>query len=214
MNKKGKAHENRTKEGLMTRGRTLSGPNGLMASPIYIGQAQGEEEKNMQKEESKLNWGFSSFWLFWFAHPYASRMYFPMLAKENWAVTQSYNTGLSVPSNFCCSETEPMKLHTPLTSMVPWLRFNLIEKPPLSPREVEDKHNRKPNSAKAPVVEAGREENPAQGQWQEAECTRNGDSKTNSAESSHSSVSDSRKSPVKAGGPRSYGWKDVWLTKA
>ena len=47
--------------------------------------------------------------------------------------------------------------------MVPWLRFNLIEKPPLSPSEVEDKHNRKPNWAKAPVVEAGREENPARG---------------------------------------------------
>ena len=38
--------------------------------------------------------------------------------------------------------------------------------------------------------------------------------KTISAESSHGSVSDSRRSPVKAGGPHSYGWKDIWLTKS
>ena len=38
--------------------------------------------------------------------------------------------------------------------------------------------------------------------------------KINLAESSHSSVSDSRRPPGKVGGPGSYGWKDIWLTKS
>ena len=40
----------------------------------------------------------------------------------------SCNTGSSVVSNFCCSDTEQRKWHAPLTSMVPWLRFNLAKK--------------------------------------------------------------------------------------
>ena len=35
--------------------------------------------------------------------------------------------------------------------------------------------------------------------------------KTSSAESSYSSVSDSRRPPVNVGGPRPYGWKDIGL---
>ena len=38
--------------------------------------------------------------------------------------------------------------------------------------------------------------------------------KTNSAESSRSSVSDSRRLLVKIGGLRPYVWKDIWLTKS
>ena len=38
--------------------------------------------------------------------------------------------------------------------------------------------------------------------------------KTNSAESSHSSVSASRRPLVKVGGPLHFGWKDVQLTKS
>ena len=41
-----------------------------------------------------------------------------------------------------------------------------------------------------------------------------GTAKINLAESSHSSVSDSRRPPGKVGGPHSYGWKDIWLTKS
>ena len=40
-------------------------------------------------------------------------------------------------------------------------------------------------------------------------CGKLGQWKTNSAESSQSSVSDSRRPPVKVGGPRSYGWRDM-----
>ena len=38
--------------------------------------------------------------------------------------------------------------------------------------------------------------------------------KTNLAESSRCSDSDSRRPPVKVGGPLPYGWKDIWLTKS
>ena len=37
--------------------------------------------------------------------------------------------------------------------------------------------------------------------------------KANSAESSCGSVSDSR-TLVRVGGPLSYGWKDIWITKS
>ena len=40
-------------------------------------------------------------------------------------------------------------------------------------------------------------------------CWRSGQRKTNSAESSCGSASDSRRPLVKVGGPRSYGWRDM-----
>ena len=43
-NKEGKTHKNRSKEGPRTGVRT-SGRKALLASPIYTGQAQGEEKK-------------------------------------------------------------------------------------------------------------------------------------------------------------------------
>ena len=44
-------------------------------------------------------------------------------------------------------------------------------------------------------------------------CWKLGQQKTNSAESSSNSVSDSRRPLVKVEGPHSYGWKDICLTK-
>ena len=46
--RKEKAHENRTKEGPRTRVR-ISGKTALLASPIYRGQAQGEEKKHTKR---------------------------------------------------------------------------------------------------------------------------------------------------------------------
>ena len=48
----------------------------LLASPIYIGQAQ-EEEKKHKKEEPKLSPASS----FGSDRPHTSRIYFPLLAK-------------------------------------------------------------------------------------------------------------------------------------
>ena len=61
------------------------------------------------------------------------------------------------------SETEPSKSHTLLTSLVPWLGFDLAETASAL-REAEAKH-KKPNSAKDQVVEAECKDNPAQWKW-------------------------------------------------
>ena len=50
----------------------------LLASPIYIGQAQGEEKKTHEKRSQ--NWVSFIFSSFVLAHLHASRMYFPLLA--------------------------------------------------------------------------------------------------------------------------------------
>ena len=77
-----------------------------------------------------------------------------------------------------------------------------------------DQTQQKPNLAEVHMVETEHEGNLAQWKWQEAQRAGNRDNKTNLAESSHDSVSDSRRPPVKVGGPHPYGWKDVWLTKS
>ena len=56
----------------------------LLASPVFTGQAPGEEKNSTDKKRSQ-NWagGFSSLQSFGLARPHASRMYFPLLSKEN-----------------------------------------------------------------------------------------------------------------------------------
>ena len=78
----------------------------LLASPVYIRQAQGEE-KNIQKEEPKLSQGvlFSS-------QPALTPPGCIFLCLP---IKLSYNTGPSVTSNFCCGKTELRKSHTPPT---------------------------------------------------------------------------------------------------
>ena len=61
--------------------------------------------------------------------------------------------------------------------------------------------------SEAPAEEAELEENPAQGKAHRAGNW--GSEKQNSAESPRGSASDSRRPPVKVGGPRSYGWRDM-----
>ena len=68
----------------------------LLARPIYLGQAQGEEKKHI-KRGAKIGLGASLLLVsFGLAHPHALRMYFPLLSKWNWTVTRSCNTGPSV----------------------------------------------------------------------------------------------------------------------
>ena len=53
----------------------------LLAGPIYIGQAQGEDKKHI-KIAAKVGLGASLLFVpFGLACPYASRMYFPLLSK-------------------------------------------------------------------------------------------------------------------------------------
>ena len=49
--RKGKAHENRTNEGPRTRVKTSGRRNALLASPVYIGQAQGKEETYKKRSQ-------------------------------------------------------------------------------------------------------------------------------------------------------------------
>ena len=66
--------------------RKVRGPQvkqtALLASPIYVGQAQGEEKKHIKKGAKgsgiSLCLLFASFGL---ACPHASRMYFPLFSK-------------------------------------------------------------------------------------------------------------------------------------
>ena len=179
----------------------------FLASPIYIGQTQGEEKKVYKKR--RQNWA-SLFAPFGSARPHALRTHCPLLAKQNWAVIWSCNTGLSIASIFCRCKAKPRKLHTPLTFMAPWLGSNLAETTSALPLRGRGQAQQKPNSANAPTVEAERDETPAQWQRQEAQRARNRGSKTKP----RGSVSDSRRPLVGVVSPRSYGWKDIRLTKS
>ena len=73
--------------------------------------------------------------------------------------------------------------------MVPWLGFNLAVTTSARPPT-----RRRPSSAGAqlsetPVVEAEREENPAQGKWQEAHRAGNQDSEKWSQQKAHTAQS-------------------------
>ena len=98
--------------------------------------------------------------------------------------------------------------------MVLFLGFNLAETTLAWPWQGRGQAQQKPNSVKAPTVEDEHKENPVQCKWQEAQHSGNWDRKTNLAESSRGSVSDSRRPLVKEGGPHSYGWRDIWLKKS
>ena len=60
--------------------------------------------------------------------------------------------------------------------MVLWLGFNLAETTSARPPQGGGQTQQEPNSAKAPPVEAEREENLAQGKWQEAQRAGHWDS--------------------------------------
>ena len=75
--RKGKAHENRTNEGPRTRVKTSGRRNALLASPVYIGQAQGKEETYKKRSQRarvlslslSLSFSFSSLCVFWVSMP-------------------------------------------------------------------------------------------------------------------------------------------------
>ena len=93
----------------------------LQASPIYIGQAQGEEKKTFKKEP-KLSWGLL-FSLSLSGQPTLTPLICIFLCLP---IKLSYNTGSSVSSNFCCGETEPRRLHIPLTKTSTILRKGML----------------------------------------------------------------------------------------
>ena len=75
---KGKARENRTKEGLRTRVRTSGKTNSPPGYPNLWRAASGGGEKTCKKRSLGQGLLFMCFGL---AFPPASRMYFPLLSK-------------------------------------------------------------------------------------------------------------------------------------
>ena len=108
----------------------------LLPSPIYIGQDGGEKAYKKRSQ----NWArdFSSHLLGRLALMPQGYIFLYLPIKL------SYNTGLSVTSDFCYGRTEPRKLHTPLTYMVLFLGLTWLKQPRLGPCKVEAKHSRSP----------------------------------------------------------------------
>ena len=80
----------------------------LLASPIYIGQAQEEEKKHI-KRGAKIE----PCLFFWVGPPSHIKDIFSFACQIKLSCDQTEHW--SAISKFCCSETEPKKLHTPLT---------------------------------------------------------------------------------------------------
>ena len=79
--KKEKAHKNGTRENLRTRVRTQVKQTALLASPIYTGQAQAEEESHIKRRDKIGPLVSLLFQSFGSTCPHTSSMYFPLLAK-------------------------------------------------------------------------------------------------------------------------------------
>ena len=76
------------------------------------------------------------------------------------------------------------------------------------------KHSRSPTQGKLTWWKQNAKETQCSGSDKKPNVLETGTTRTNSAESSRGSVSDSRRPPVKVGGPHPYVWKDIWLTKS
>ena len=174
-----------------TEQRTIWGPEewgpqvkqtALLDSPIYIGQAPGWGDKCIKGGNLEglrplfySSCGSDSF--------FEGVLFFVFLIKL------SCDTDSSIASNFCCGKTELRKLQSPLTSIVPFLRFNLAETTAAWPLQDRGQAQQKPNLVPASTVEAEHEENPAQGKWKEAHCAGNWDSKKQTHQKAHKAQS-------------------------
>ena len=101
---------NWTKEGPRTCVRTLGKTDSLPGCSIHIRQAQGEENKHIQRG-AKIELG-ASLCVFWVSLPSSLEGVFSFACQ----IKLSCNTGLSITSNFCCGKTELRKLQTTLTA--------------------------------------------------------------------------------------------------
>ena len=93
--------------------------------------------------------------------------------------------------------------------MVPFLGFNLAETTSAQLPEVEAKHSRSPTWQKLLQWKQNTKKTQSRGNDKKPSVPETRTAKTNSAESSHSSVSDFRRPLVKAVGPHSYGSKAI-----
>ena len=89
-----------------------------------------------------------------------------------------------------------------------------LKQPQPSPCEAEAKHSRSPTWCKLPWWKLNVKKTQHSGSDKKPSMLATRPAKANVAESSRNSVSDSRRPPVTLRGPRSYSWKDIWLTKS
>ena len=118
----------------------------LLVSPIYIGQGQGKK-KIHKKRSQKLSWGGGGVgwgevggWRWGDGSLLFASFGSASLTPQGCIflclpIKLSYNTGPSIPSNFCCGETEPRKLETSPTELNPseliyqlklWLDYSFL----------------------------------------------------------------------------------------
>ena len=103
---------------------------------------------------------------------------------------------------------------------LPWLLccrdsdLTWLKQPQQGPRETEAKHRRSPTWCKLPWWKLNGKKTQCSGSDKKPSMLATRPAKANVAETSCDSVSDSKRPPVKLGGPHSYGWKDIWLTKS
>ena len=98
-----------------------------------------------------------------------------------------------------------------------WCHFSdvtWLKQPRLSLHEVEAKHSRSSTQWKLPWWKQNVKKTQRSGSDKKPSVLETWTAKTNSAESLHGSVSDSRRPPAGVGSPLPYGWKDIWLTKS
>ena len=98
--------------------------------------------------------------------------------------------------------------------MVSFIRFYLAETTSAWSPQGRGQAQQKPNLAKAPAWKLTGKKTQHRGNEKKPSIVETRTAKINAAESSRDSVSDSRRPPVKVGGPHTYGWKDICLTKS
>ena len=98
--------------------------------------------------------------------------------------------------------------------MVPFLRFNVAETTRARPPRGRGKPQQKPSSAKLPWWKLNAKKTQCSGSDRKPSVLETGTAKTILVESLCGSGSDTRRRPAKVGGPLSYHWKDIWLTKS
>ena len=89
-----------------------------------------------------------------------------------------------------------------------------LKQPQFGPCKAEAKHSRSPTLWKLPQWKLNMKKTQLSGSDRKPSMLESRTAKTNSAESSHGSVWDSRKPLVEVESPHPYDWKDIWLTKS
>ena len=206
--RKEKACENRTKEDPRTGVRTAGETNTPLSwlANLHIAGSVGRRQMHKRRDPRRIE-----------TSPLGSICLIPQrcVILCFFLIKQSCNRAVTLIHRFnlCCSDTELRKLHTSPTYMVPCLEFNLAEMTSVWPLEGWGQAQQKPNSAKLTWQKLNVKKTQHSESDRKPSILETRTAKTYSAESSHGSVSDSRRPPVKVVGPCTYVWKDIWQKK-